>query len=51
MTSDKKKSLEFPSPPLRYLSLSESFERKFSPIWSLNVGEYILDLNSHQISK
>lgn len=37
--------------PCRYLSLSESFERKFSPIWTLNVGEYILDLNSHQISK
>lgn len=50
MTSDKKKSSEFPS-LLRYLSLSESLERKFSPIWSLNVGEYILDLNSHQISK
>lgn len=35
----------------RYLSLSESFERKFSPIWSIQIGEYILDVNSHQISK
>lgn len=35
----------------RYLNLSESFERKFSPIWSLNVGEFILDMNSHQVSK
>ncbi|CRK93885.1 CLUMA_CG007412, isoform A [Clunio marinus] len=34
----------------RYLNMSETFERKFSPIWSINVGEYILDMNSHQTS-
>ncbi|KAG5671675.1 hypothetical protein PVAND_001863 [Polypedilum vanderplanki] len=34
----------------RYLSLSEAYERRLTPIWSINVGEYILDMNTHQVS-